>query len=69
MLDTVRTVCDTPSVMKYDNRIEIRISTALKKRVAALAKELNTDSAEILRAGARFLDENRQIAKVLVEEK
>jgi len=53
--------------MKHDNRIEIRISTDLKERIAALAKDLDTDSAEILRAGAQFLDENRAIASMLIK--
>lgn len=64
-----RTLCDTMLAMKYDTRIEIRISTELKERLAQLAKELNTDSADILRIGAAFLEENRQLAEVLVEDR
>ena len=52
--------------MKYDNRIEIRISTEDKKRLEELAKDMGVDAAQILRAGARFLYDNRKLTQTLI---
>ena len=66
MLDNVRTRDYTWLTVKYDNRIEIRISTEEKKQLEELARDMGVDAAQILRAGARFLYANRKLTQTLI---
>ena len=54
--------------MGKGSRIEIRLSDEEKRRILALAERYRVSATQILLAGARFLQQNPQVAQAILGE-
>lgn len=54
--------------MEKDKRIEIRVALKDKLDIKILAAEHDTNVSQVLTVGARFLIDNKEIAKALLKK-